>query len=102
MFIRWVGYIWLAHDSKIQDSVINFLKIFFSIIIFSIPKIGFACATCYGAPDAPATQGLNYAIFVLLGCIATVLMGIVFTFISLRNRAKAYVLQSSGIRNRMY
>ena len=102
MFIRWVGYIWLAHDSKIQNSVINFLKIFFSIIIFSIPKIGFACATCYGAPDAPATQGLNYAIFVLLGCIATVLMGIVFTFISLRNRAKAYVLQSSGIRNRMY
>ena len=74
----------------------------FSIIIFSIPKIGFACATCYGAPDAPATQGLNYAIFVLLGCIATVLMGIVFTFISLRNRAKAYALQSSGTRNRMY
>jgi hypothetical protein len=35
----------------------------------AIPKIGFACATCFGAPDAPATQGLNYAMFVLLGCI---------------------------------
>ena len=80
----------------------NFLKIFFSIIIFSIPKIGFACATCYGAPDASATQGLNYAIFVLLGCIAAMLMGVVFTIISLRNRAKAYVLQSSGTRNRLY
>ena len=80
----------------------NFLKIFFLIIIFSIPKIGFACATCYGAPDAPATQGLNYAIFVLLGCISAVLMGVVFTIISLRNRAKAYVLQSSGTQNRVY
>jgi len=80
----------------------NSLRIFSTVLIMTIPKIGFACATCYGAPDAPATQGLNYAIFVLLGCIATVLMGIVFTFISLRNRAKAYVLQSSGTRNRMY
>ena len=80
----------------------NFLKIFFLIIIFSIPKIGFACATCYGAPDAPATQGLNYAIFVLLGCISSVLMGVVFTIISLRNRAKACVLQSSGTQNKVY
>ena len=80
----------------------NFSKIFFSIIIFSIPKIGFACATCYGAPDASATQGLNYAIFSLLGCIAAVLMGVVFTIISLRNRAKACVLQSSGTQNRVY
>ena len=80
----------------------NSLRIFSTVLIMTIPKIGFACATCFGAPDAPATQGLNYAIFVLLGCIAAVLMGIVFTFISLRNRAKAYVLQSSGIRNRMY
>ena len=68
----------------------------------AIPKIGFACATCYGAPDAPATQGLNYAIFVLLGCIVAVLMGVVFTIISLRNRAKAWALQSSGTQNRVY
>ena len=80
----------------------NSLRIFSTVLIMTIPKIGFACATCYGAPDAPATQGLNYAIFVLLGCIAAVLMGIVFTFISLRNRAKACVLQSSGTQNRVY
>ena len=80
----------------------NSLRIFFTVLILAIPKIGFACATCYGAPDAPATQGLNYAIFVLLGFISAVLMGVVFTIISLRNRAKAYVLQSSGIGNRVY
>ena len=74
----------------------NSLRIFFIILIMAIPKIGSACATCYGAPDAPATQGLNYAIFVLLGCIVAVLMGVVFTIISLRNRAKACALQSSG------
>ena len=80
----------------------NLLKIFFLSIISVIPKIGFACATCYGAPDAPATQGLNSAILVLFGFISIVLMGVVFTSISLRNRAKAYELQSSGTRNRMY
>ena len=79
----------------------NSLRIFSTVLIMTIPKIGFACATCFGAPDAPATQGLNYAIFVLLGCIASVLMGIVFTFISLRNRAKACVLQSSGTQNKV-
>ena len=93
---------WLAHNSKIQVSIINSLRIFFTVLIMAIPKIGFACATCFGAPDAPATQGLNYAIFVLLGCISAVLMGVVFTIISLRNRAKACVLQSSGIQNRVY
>ena len=79
----------------------NFLKILFLSIIIAIPKIGFACATCYGAPDAPATQGLNHAILVLFGFISIVLMGIVFTFISLRNRAKAYELQSSGTESRV-
>ena len=79
----------------------NFLKILFLSIISAIPKIGFACATCYGAPDAPATQGLNHAILVLFGFISVVLMGVVFTFISLRNRAKAYELQSSGTESRV-
>ena len=78
-----------------------FLKIFFLSIIIALPKIGFACATCYGAPDAPATQGLNNAILVLFGFISIVLMGVVFTSISLRNRAKAYELQSSGTESRV-
>lgn len=26
-----------------------------------------ACATCYGAPEDPQTQGMNMAIFTLLG-----------------------------------
>ena len=77
------------------------MKILFLSIIIALPKIGFACATCYGAPDAPATQGLNHAILVLFGFISIVLMGIVFTSISLRNRAKAYELQSSGTESRV-
>ena len=79
----------------------NFLKILFLSIIIAIPKIGFACATCYGAPDAPATQGLNSAILVLFGFISIVLMGIVFTSISLRNRAKSHELQSSSTESRV-
>ena len=77
------------------------LKILFLSIIIALPKIGFACATCYGAPNAPATQGLNNAILVLFGFISIVLMGVVFTSISLRNRAKAYELQSSGTESRV-
>ena len=76
------------------------MKILFLSIIIALPKIGFACATCYGAPNAPATQGLNNAILVLFGFISIVLMGVVFTSISLRNRAKAYELQSSGTESR--
>ena len=77
------------------------LRILFFSTIIAIPKIGFACATCYGAPDAPATQGLNNAILVLFGFISIVLMGVVFTIVSLRNRAKACVLQSSGTESRV-
>ena len=73
-----------------------------TVSLLIIPDTVWACATCYGAPDAPATQGLNSAILVLFGFISIVLMGVVFTSISLRNRAKAYELQSSGTRNRMY
>jgi hypothetical protein len=35
-----------------------------------------ACATCYGAPDALMTRGLNAGILTLLGVVAVVLGGV--------------------------
>ena len=73
--------------------MINFIRSLFLIIIIGFPKIVTACATCYGAPDAPATQGLNMAILVLLAFTAGMLSLIVFTTISFYKRSKTYRLE---------
>ena len=73
--------------------MINFIRSLFLIIIIGFPEIVTACATCYGAPDAPATQGLNMAILVLLAFTAGMLSLIVFTTISFYKRSKRYRLE---------
>ncbi len=69
------------------------------IIITGYPKIVIACATCYGSPNAPATQGLNMAILVLLAFTAVMLSLIVFTTVSFYKRSKMYRLE---IKNTYY
>ena len=44
------------------------------------PPAAQACATCFGASDAPMAQGMNAGIFALLGVIGFVLMGVVLFF----------------------
>ena len=73
--------------------MINFIRLIFLIIIIGYPNIVTACATCYGVPDAPATQGLNMAILVLLAFTASMLSLIVFTTISFYKRSKRYRLE---------
>ncbi|MBT6391626.1 MAG: hypothetical protein HOJ69_10370, partial [Candidatus Marinimicrobia bacterium] len=41
--------------------------------VYTLPNISYACATCYGASDAPATIGMNWAIMTLLGVTGTML-----------------------------
>ena len=77
--------------------MINFIRSLFLIIIIGYPKIVTACATCYGAPDAPATQGLNMAILVLLAFTASMLSLIVFTTISFYKRSKTYRIKEKNI-----
>lgn len=48
----------------------------------------FACATCYGDPDALATQGLNHAILLLLGVVGLVYVGMIRVFLEFRRRAR--------------
>ena len=73
--------------------MINFIRLIFLIIIIGYPNIVTACATCYGVPDAPATQGLNMAILVLLAFTASMLSLIIFTTISFYKRSKRYRLE---------
>ena len=64
--------------------------IVFILISFSLVEPVFPCATCYGAPDAAATDGLNWAIITLLGTTGSVLTGIIIAILSLVNRAKKH------------
>ena len=64
------------------------------IIVLSVVfifEVAWACATCYGAPDSPATHGMNGAIWTLLIITGGVLSSIVAGIILLRNRAKTYM-----------
>tara|TARA_B110000438_G_scaffold113030_1_gene110851 strand:+ start:515 stop:754 length:240 start_codon:yes stop_codon:yes gene_type:complete len=72
---------------------IRCLFIIYSFIIS--PGLLSACATCYGAPDAPATQGLNMAILVLLGFISTILLIITLSIFSIYKKSKLYHSQTN-------
>jgi len=66
----------------------NLLKgsVLIIFLIILLPDMAFACATCFGAPDAPATLGMNWAIITLLGVTGAVLGGIIKSIISIRKK----------------
>jgi len=47
-----------------------------------------ACATCFGAPDAGMTRGVNNAILLLLGVVGVVQGGFVALFYRFWKRAR--------------
>jgi len=53
-----------------------------------LPAVAAACATCFGDPQAPATQGMNNAILMLLGVVGLVYVGIGKLFWDFRKRSK--------------
>lgn len=58
-----------------------------SLILFG-PEVLLACPVCYGPGDAPMNQGMNNAIWVLLGIVAFVQIGFVALFWSFWRRSK--------------
>jgi len=67
---------------------VNRIIIFTLVTIILLMENLSACATCFGAPDAPMTKGMNMAILTLLGVTGSV-MGMAGTmFIVLRRRAR--------------
>ncbi|HCI15639.1 MAG: hypothetical protein HN927_02095 [Candidatus Marinimicrobia bacterium] len=65
--------------------------------VYTLPNISYACATCYGASDAPATIGMNWAIMTLLGVTGTMLGSVATVMIRLKNRAKKFRTRSKDI-----
>ena len=64
--------------------------IIIAIAVALLPEVGYACATCFGDPTAPASQGLNWAIITLLGVTGGVLGGIISTIISIGKKNKNF------------
>lgn len=60
----------------------------FTLILF--PDTADACATCFGDPTAPASQGMNWAIITLLGVTGGVLGGIISAIISIGKKDKNF------------
>ncbi len=47
-----------------------------------------ACAVCYGNPDSPMVKAMGAGIWVLLGCIFTVLSGLASMFLYWMSRSR--------------
>ena len=59
-------------------------------LIVIMPEMAYACATCFGNPNAAATQGMNKAIITMLGLTGGVLGGFGSSIFILRRRAQKY------------
>ena len=59
-------------------------------ILLFIPETVDACATCFGDPNAPAAQGMNWAILTLLGVTGGVLGAVIGTIISIGKKTKKF------------
>jgi len=64
--------------------------ILFSFVMLFVPETAEACATCFGDPSAPASQGMNWAILTLLGVTGGVLGGVIGTIISIGKKTKKF------------
>lgn len=60
------------------------------------PDISHACATCFGDPTAPATEGMNWAIITLLGVTGGVLGGIIRSIVVIGRRTKKFNQQKKN------
>jgi uncharacterized membrane protein YphA (DoxX/SURF4 family) len=61
---------------------------FLAVWALALPQIASACATCFGAPDSPMTKGMNNAIFLLIGVVGLVYVGIGKVALDFRKRSK--------------
>jgi heme/copper-type cytochrome/quinol oxidase subunit 2 len=65
-----------------------------------LPASAAACATCYGAADAPMTQGMNNAILFLIGIVGIVYVGIGRVILDFRRRSKK-LSEMATVRQRL-
>jgi len=80
-----------------MKSTMNLSLIFTAlIVVLCLPSSVFACGSCYGAADSPATNGMNFAILSMIGITGGVLAMITSFFLYLRKRAQLYLLPADS------
>ena len=68
----------------------TFHIIILSFILLFVPESAEACATCFGDPNAPAAQGMNWAILTPLGVTGGVVGAVIGTIISIGKKKKKF------------
>jgi hypothetical protein len=67
-------------------------------IVLIAPTIASACPVCFGDPNAPMQKGVNNGIWVLLGVIGFVQVGLVALFWSFWRRARELQRRRDSLR----
>lgn len=65
------------------------MKYIISIFFVFVVEMVWACATCYGAPQSPPTQGMNGAIWTLLVVTGGVLSSVIAGIISISKKTRS-------------
>jgi hypothetical protein len=81
-------------------SVRRLLPLAWAAAWLALPEAALACATCYGAADAPMTQGMNNAILTLIGIVGLVYVGIGKVILDFRRRSRK-LSQKATVRQRL-
>ena len=84
--------LWYSSVKKIQNDFLMKKGILITLVLMLalLPEVSYACATCFGNPNAAATQGMNKAIIAMLGVTGTVLGGFGSSIYVLNRRARGY------------
>jgi len=85
----------MRRSGKVLTSVIA------GTAFLALPRLAAACATCFGDPAAPQTQGMNNAILMLLGVVGVVYIGVGKLFWDFRKRSKRLEEQQPRQRLRL-
>ena len=78
-----------------KNRIILVLAFATAMAVLCFPSSLFACGSCYGAADSPATHGMNFAILSMIGITGGVLAAMTSFFLYLRKRARLYLLSES-------
>lgn len=67
----------------------RWIAYFVALGLVAMPHGASACSVCFGDPTSPASKGLAWGVFALLGVVLVVLGGFTAFFIFLARRASA-------------
>jgi hypothetical protein len=77
-----------------RSATFKALGVLAAVALVQIPHSAQACAMCMGAPDNHTGEALNGAIFLMLGCIGAMMLGIGAVAYSFVRRARNLAARS--------